>query len=323
YHGQSWLERLVDLPTLALNARDGIYLLIGLVQCWLLLGKIRPDAILLKGGFVGVPVGLAAAARKLPFVTHDSDAIPGLANRLVSRWARMHAVALPPAEYPYPPGSTVQVGVLVEPNFRPINPEQQAIYKQRLELPPLLPVLLITGSSSGAQRLNEAAVTIVDKLLTDYPDLHIVHQTGKGKLEVYGPYRHARLQVIEFMRPMYVYTGAADVVVARASANTAAELGIQGKAVVLVPNPQLAEGHQLKNAERLLAQNAVLCVPENAHATDALALDNAIRTLLNDPTQRQALATQLQRITIADAAYKLAYILLDIANKGAKIRTRL
>lgn len=312
YHGESFMSKLRDVKTLFLNVRDVFYFLAGTVQSWLLLRKIRPDIVLLKGGFVGVPVGLAAAAQGIPFVTHDSDAIPGLANRLVSRWAAMHAVAMAPEQYAYPPAKTQQVGVLVDAHFTEVDAASQAAMKTQVGVPPEAVMLLVTGGSSGAVRLNEALTRIAPTLLQEYPELHIVHQTGKGKHAVYGAYAHDRLHVLEFMHPMYVFTGAADIVVARASANTVAELGVQHKAVIVVPSPFLAGGHQLKNARLLADAHAAVVVSETEEGTDAVALLAAVRTLLNEPAQRAALAQRLHALSRADAAARLAGLLLSL-----------
>jgi UDP-N-acetylglucosamine--N-acetylmuramyl-(pentapeptide) pyrophosphoryl-undecaprenol N-acetylglucosamine transferase len=313
YYGESTLQRLLDVKTNLLNIRDVFYFLIGTIQSWFLLGRLRPDAILLKGGFVGVPVGFAAAARHIPFVTHDSDAIPGLANRMVGRWAVRHAVAQEVAQYTYPQSRTEQVGVLLEPDFKEVSEAEQGAFNRQLGIDPSYRVLLVTGGSSGAQRLNEAVVKIVDKLLADYADLYVIHQVGKGKKGVYGTYTHPRLQVLEFMRPMFVYTGVSDVVVARSSGNTIAELGAQAKAVIAVPSPFLTGGHQIKNAEQLQAQGAAVVVSETAAGTDTAGLDASIRELLDNPARRQQLAATLHGMTITDAAHRLAAILLDIA----------
>lgn len=313
YHNESWLYRLFDIKTNLLNFRDFFYFAIGTVQSWRLVGKLKPDVIFLKGGFVGVPVGFAAALRHIPFITHDSDILPGLANRLVSRWSKLQATALPIEYYPYSRSTARQVGVLVDHTFRPVTTEMQKTYKEKLSLPADDTLLLITGGSSGAQRLNDAVRKIIDQLLTDNPKLQIIHQVGKGKEAVYDDYKHQRLHVVGFMQPMHVYLGAADVVVARASGNTVAELGVQGKAVIVVPNPLLTGGHQLKNSDYLTSQSAVISVPETATETDAVALDEAIRTLIVDKDKRRQLAEALQNITITDAAHRLAMLLLETA----------
>lgn len=311
YNGESWIKRLIDVRTNLLNIRDLFLFAFGSIQSFFLLRKLRPDIVFLKGGFVGVPVGIAAHLHKIPFMTHDSDALPGLANRIVGRWARTHAVAMPKEIYSYPQAKTVQVGVLVEPNFKPVTLETQVDMKQQIDVPSGATMLLITGGSSGAQNINIAVKTIANELLSGYPDLYIVHQAGKGKAGIYGAYSHDRLRVIEFMRPMYVYTGAADIVVSRASGNTIAELGTQGKAVIAVANPLLTGGHQVKNAEALQAAGAALIVTETAKATNVEELKLSIVRLLDNPGQRKQLGKTLQDVTLVNAAEKLAQLLLQ------------
>ncbi len=311
YHGESWLTRLFDVKTNLLNLRDLFYVLAGAWQAWRLLGKIRPSVVFLKGGFVGVPVGIAAGLRKIPIVTHDSDVIPGLANRLVSRWVNVHATALPANMYAYPKHKVVQVGVLVEHSYKHVSPTDARAYREQLGLPAGAQIVLITGGSSGAQRLNEAVRQMMPKLLSTFEDLHVIHQVGKGKQAVYDGYKHDRLQVLEFLRPMYLYMGAADVVVARASGNTIAELGVQGKASIVVPSPFLTGGHQLENAKRLQQQGVALVVQEADMLSDTTGLLPSIAMLLRDETQRDKLAKALHKEAITDAAARLSKVLLE------------
>jgi UDP-N-acetylglucosamine--N-acetylmuramyl-(pentapeptide) pyrophosphoryl-undecaprenol N-acetylglucosamine transferase len=123
YHGEG-LRQLFDLPTVGKNARDVGYVVAGLGQSYRLLRRLQPDVLFVKGGFVGVPVGLAAAKLGIPYITHDSDALPGLANRIIARWAALHAVALPKEVYHYPAANTVTVGVPISHEFRPRTPEE-------------------------------------------------------------------------------------------------------------------------------------------------------------------------------------------------------
>jgi UDP-N-acetylglucosamine--N-acetylmuramyl-(pentapeptide) pyrophosphoryl-undecaprenol N-acetylglucosamine transferase len=305
---------LFDIKTWLLNLRDSLLITVGIVQSLVLIRRLKPDVIFLKGGFVGVPVGLAAAFWHIPFVTHDSDALPGLANRLVARWAAWHATGMPASYYPYPKAKTRHVSVLVSRDYLPVTPALQAEYKQELGVKPEHKLLLVTGGSLGARRLNVAMTGLVPTLLEKYQNLQIIHQVGKGNQKTYGPYQHERLQVIEFMQGMHRYTGAADVVVTRAGANTLAELGVQGKACIVVPNPLLTGGHQLKNADYLIEQAAALVVNESAITQSTEALQTAIETLLTDESQAQTLAQKLQSITITDAAQQLAELLISTAS---------
>jgi UDP-N-acetylglucosamine--N-acetylmuramyl-(pentapeptide) pyrophosphoryl-undecaprenol N-acetylglucosamine transferase len=314
YHGESWLRRLIDLRTNLLNVRDVFRLIYGTIQSWIMLGKIKPDLVFLKGGFVGVPVGVAAAIRHIPIVTHDSDALPGLANRIVSRWATVHAVAMPEENYQYPLEKTEQVGVLVEPNYVLVTKHLQKQYKKDLDIPEASKVLLITGGSSGAARLNQAVIKIIEELLNDLPDLYVIHQVGKGKAGAYRGYEHKRLQILEFLAPMYKYMGAADLVVTRGSANTIAEIGTQGKAAIVVPNHELTGGHQLKNAMILQQLDAAVILFERELNNDDNGLLPTIERLIKDEQARKKLADNLSANTIPDAAHKLAEILIETAN---------
>lgn len=311
YHGESWLRRVADIKTNLLNLRDLFRFIAGSYQSWRLLRKIRPDIVFLKGGFVGVPIGLAAAMLHIPIITHDSDAVPGLANRLVSRWVSWHATALPAEYYPYPKAKIQPVGVLVEHNYQNVSAMQQKEYKLEIGVPVNSSLLLITGGSSGADRINRAVVKIIEELLQKYPELYAIHQAGKGKMDVYGAYKHDRLRVLEFLNPMHVFMGAADLVVARSSANTLAELGTQGKACIVVPSAFLTGGHQLKNAHRLEEQGAAIIVHDDQLYDLQHGLFAAVTSLLSDKAKRNELSLRLRDITLTGAAKRLANLILD------------
>jgi UDP-N-acetylglucosamine--N-acetylmuramyl-(pentapeptide) pyrophosphoryl-undecaprenol N-acetylglucosamine transferase len=313
YHGESLIKKVFDIKTNVLNIRDMFFVLLGFLQSLWILGTVKPSVVLLKGGYVGMPVGLAAAFRKIAYITHDSDAVPGLANRLVSKWARYHATGMPSEFYSYPRGLVRHVGVLVGKDYQPVTSVLKQQYRKDLSIPYEGRVLLITGGSLGASRLNVAVASIASKLLDSFPDLHIFHQVGKGNSGVYGSFQHNRLEVLEFLDRMHRYTGAADVVVTRAGANTLAELGVQGKACIVVPNPLLTGGHQLKNAEHLVQKNAVVSVDERDFSMDSTALYNEITSLLHDSHRRKQLAQKLQEITKSDASKELAMLLVDVA----------
>ncbi len=313
YHGESWLQRLLDVRTNLLNIRDLFYFAFGTLQALLLMRRLNPDVVLLKGGFVGVPAGLASAFWRIPFVTHDSDALPGLANRLVARWATYHATAMPAEYYSYPSESVKYVGVLVGDDYGPVSAKQQAAFKREIGVPTTCELLLITGGSGGAATINKAVKTILPPLLQDFPNLYVIHQVGKGKAGIYEGFTHDRLHVAELFFPLYQYTGAADVVVTRAGANAMAELGVQGKACIVVPNPLLTGGHQVKNAEHFEKAQAAEIVKETTIISDQGVLDGAIRELLQDEQARARLGKRLQEMTIPDATHKLTMVLLEVA----------
>lgn len=313
YHGESWLRRITDFRTILLNVRDVFYVIFGVLQSVVLIGRLRPNLVFLKGGFVGVPVGLAAALWRVPIVTHDSDTIPGLANRIIGRWARIHATGMPAEFYSYDKAKVRHVGVLVSRDYVPVTDHVLAHSRQQIGVPEQGSVLLITGGSLGSQRINTACGQIVPELLTAYPDLTVIHQVGRGNAHTYGDFTHDRLQVHEFLNPFHHYSAAADVIVTRAGANNIAEFGIQHKACVVIPSPFLAGGHQLKNGEYLQAQQAAIVVDEAVMLHDLTVLKAAIADLLDDQHRRQELGDALGRLATPDAAEKLAGLLIETA----------
>ncbi len=315
YHGESWGKRILDVRTNLLNLRDFFLFVAGIARSYLLLGKVKPDVVFLKGGFVGVPVGYASAMRHVPFVTHDSDATAGLANRLVSKWAVCHATALPEDFYMYPRDKTRYVGVLVNDEFQAITPELQSSYKAELGIASSSPMLLVTGGSLGAKRLNRAFADIAPELLDRFKNLTIIHQVGKSGRDTYQNFSDKRLIVMPFLDAMHRYTGGADLVVARAGANTLAELGVQGKAVIVVPNAQLAGGHQTKNAQKLAKEKAVVVVDETSQAKTSRALQKSIISLLADTKKRHQLGQNLQQISPTGGARKLVMLLLEVSSR--------
>ena len=321
YHGEG-LKQLLDVETLFKNLRDAVWVVVGLWQSFWLLGRERPDIIFIKGGFVGVPVGLAAALRGIPYVTHDSDALPGLANRIVARWAKAHAVALPKEVYTnYPANKVVTVGVPVSHNFYPVKAREREQWRKQLGLERAGRVLFVTGGGNGADRLNRAVIGCAEELLERYPDLMIAHIAGR-QLEddarrrykqVLGPEEQKRVIVKGFVTNLYQYSGAADVVVTRAGMSSLSEFAVQAKACVVVPNPQLTGGHQLKNAKVLSDRKAIRLVSEDTLKDDPRALMPALTDLFDHPDKAKALGVKLSELAQPNAAHLLAVVLLEVA----------
>jgi UDP-N-acetylglucosamine--N-acetylmuramyl-(pentapeptide) pyrophosphoryl-undecaprenol N-acetylglucosamine transferase len=320
YHGEG-LKQLLDFPTIFKNIRDAGRVLVGIWQCFRILQKMRPDVIFIKGGFVGVPVGLAAALLRIPYVTHDSDPLPGLANRIVAPWAKKNAVGFPADIYKYAVSKIVSVGIPVTRQYHPLTVAEIRKAKEDIGTNPDGKVLLITGGGGGARRLNNAIVTCAKPLLDRYPDLTIVHLTGqKLEHEVRQQYQkeltneeHARILVRGFVTNLYAYSGAADVIVTRAGATSIAEFGAQKKACIVIPNPVLTGGHQLMNAKILAEHHAVKLVTEEKLRRDHHALMPVLVDLLDKPEAIVQFGEKLGELAQPDAAKRMAMVLLEVA----------
>lgn len=320
YHGEGW-KQLLDVKTMLLNLRDVFLTAAGLVEAWFLLRKIRPKVILCKGGFVGVPVGLAAASLRVPYVTHDSDSLPGLANRIIARWARLHAVSMPKEIYRYPQDKTVTVGVPVQRRFRSVTPALQAAARESLQIPARAKVIFVIGGGLGARRVNDAVLASYKSLAAEYgQSLYVLHVAGRaGEQAVLERYQKLdpeavkadRVRVFGFTNDVAKLSAAADAVITRAGATNMAEFAVQGKACIIVPNPVLTGGHQLKNASVYHKANAALVVLED----DLQSLSTSITQLLNNAGLRDELGKNLQALANTKAADSLAKLLLAVTER--------
>lgn len=313
YHGESWLSHMIDLPTLALNTRDFFRVLAGTIQSRRHLKKIKPDAVFSKGGFVAVPVGIAAARLKIPIVTHDSDAVPGLANRIVGRYASVRTSGMPMQD------KVLFTGTPIDERIKPVNDERQAAFKKELGIPGDAVVLLVGGAGLGARDINNKVLAIAPRLLETFSQLFIIHIAGlKHAAAVAQQYQNTaagqadRVRVLEFTPDFYKYTGAADLIISRAGATTIAELAVQGKAVLVIPAPHLTAGHQLKNAAELEKAKAAQVVNNDAVPDQ---LFEVVKQLLAHKTKRSTLANNLAKLAKPNASSELAGIILKVANR--------
>ncbi len=324
YHGEGW-KQILDVPTMLLNIRDVFYLAVGMLQSRKLLKKLQPSVIFIKGGFVGVPVGLAAGRLGIPYVTHDSDAIPGLANRIIAKKAALHAVALPVDVYDYPVEKTVSTGIPLRADFVPVTEKLQQEYREQLGIPATAKLLFVIGGGLGSQRINAAVADAVPHLLGEFQELHVIHAVGRANEEdMSARYKslstseQGRVHTKSYIDDVFRYSGAADIVITRAGATNLAEFALQGKACIVVPSPFLAGGHQLKNADYLEEQGAAVVIDETELVADPNRLANQVSELLSDRVRREQLGKKFATFAKPHAAAELAQLLFDQAKRAQK-----
>ena len=320
YHSSSRLAQLFDLKTLALNIRDFFRLPGSVVSSFRMIRRFKPDVVFSKGGFVAVPVGMAARLNRIPIVTHDSDIVPGLANRIVGSWAKIHATGMPAKHYAYPSSTVEHIGIPIDQRIKKVTPKIQNGYKKQLKLPPDSTVLLLSGGGNGSRRLNELMVAVSRHLLESNLSLYIVHITGPAHEQIVSEAYRAvlpknqlsRVIITGFTPDFYAYSAAADLIVTRAGATTLAELAAAGKACVIIPSPYLTGGHQLKNAEELGKLDAAVIAGEDIEPDELLV---TLSELLKNDRRRFELARNLYGTAHPDAAAKLAGIILRAAKQ--------
>lgn len=304
----------------------------------------RPDVVFLKGGFVGLPVGIVARLFRIPYVVHESDAVPGLANRILMKHAKIIATSLDNETAASPEesdsksdvksdikssssktsalsGSNVIVtGVPVAPEFKKISKSKQEQLKKAFGFPVDQPLIVVTGGSQGAQHINEAIRDILPEMLK-FASVGLVAGRGRYEemvdLKKYEAWDKAKLlsnfRMWAFNSAMNELLGAADIVISRAGATTIAELAALSKAVILVPFEKLPGSHQVKNAERLVGLGAVAMVGDERMVEQPGILLELAHKLVRSPKLREELADRLHETYKPHAASDLAKILINTA----------
>lgn len=292
------------------------FVVIGFFESFFRLILWRPDVVFTKGGFVCLPVGIAARLLRIPLVIHDSDAHPGLTNRLLAGGATAIATGAPLHNYTYPASKSHYVGIPIADDFRPFTSTERIVLKRELGFDEARPLVVITGGGLGARRLNNVVVEALDALL---PVSSILLISGAGQydeLQSRVLESDTRFQLKAFISEgMAQVLGAADVVVARAGATTIMELAALAKPTILVPNAYLTGGHQLKNAAAFAEDGAVLVADEAALEATPVLLAQMITDLLADDKRMQSMQQAFFHYAKPRAAEDVADLLVKATKK--------
>lgn len=289
----------------------------GVFQALALLARFRPQVVVGMGGFVSVPVVVAARIMGIPVLLHEQNAWPGLANRRLARWARVVAVPFADMEHYFPGARRVtRTGTPVEPELITLD---RTGAREKLAMPRNGFLLVAFGGSRGAGPINEAMLPAVPRLLQE-SGVHLVWITGeaeyeplKQRLEPLLPAGHAegRLQMDGYRRDMPVLLAAADLVLCRAGATTLAELTARGVPAVLVPSSYVVDDHQEKNARRLEKEGAGLVLGEEELTPENLL--GSVLDLRKDPKRLQEMAECSYALGVRQAAEELEDLVTNLA----------
>ncbi len=320
YHYEG-IKQIFDVMTILKNIRDLFLIIIGTFQSFLIIKKTKPGILFTRGGYLSVPVALAAKINHVPYITHDSDSIPSLTNKIIARWAKINAVSIDSKYLRYPETKKVKIGVPVSSEFVPVSQDLKNAYRKTLSIPVDSKMILVIGGGLGSVTINEAFLEFVQKLLEDIPDVRIYHIVGiKNLKKMTKKYQEIvgsddRIKVMDFIDGVYQYSGAADLIISRAGATNLAEFSIQAKPCIIIPSPYLTGGHQLKNAEFLEEKNAAVVLQEDQIIEKSNILLDKIVKLLNDDEYRKSLSENIAKIAVFGATERLADLILSNASE--------
>jgi len=314
YHHISVIRQLMWLSLVIRNIRDIFLIIAGFFQSFVKLIIWRPNVVFTKGGYVCLPVGVAAYLLRIPLVVHDSDAYPGLTNRILGKWATAIATGAPLEYYHYPAEISRYVGIPIASEFHEFSEQERRSAKEKWGIEENRPLIVVTGGGLGATRINDAVAIALDDLLK-LGSLVLISGNGQyDELRAITPQNDKRFQLHGFIsKDMASLLGAADVVVARAGATTILELAALAKPTILIPNGKLSGGHQLKNAEVYQSMNATVVVNEDEMVDNPQILVSAIRALLSNPEGTKKMSQALALFAKPNAAKDVANMIISSA----------
>ncbi len=257
------------------NFSDPFRVLKGFTEATSLLRRIQPDIVFSKGGYVSVPVVRAAGALKIPYIVHESDMTPGLANKLSMKGARKICCNFPETMRMLPADKTVLTGTPIREELG-LGSKQAG--KELCGFEDDKPVLMVIGGSLGAQSVNETVRYALPRLL---PNFNIVHLCGKEKMD------NLKLSVPGYKQFEYVKNelkdifAMADIVVSRAGANSICELLALKKPNILIPlSSRSSRGDQMLNARSFEQQGFSMVIDNDDLDEDILV--ETIEELFNN-----------------------------------------
>ncbi|MFQ3679901.1 MAG: undecaprenyldiphospho-muramoylpentapeptide beta-N-acetylglucosaminyltransferase [Pseudanabaenaceae cyanobacterium] len=266
------------------NFRDPFRVVWGLAEAWHLLGRLQPRAVFSKGGFVTVPVVLAAALRRIPVVLHESDFTPGLANRLTIPFAHTVCTAFPETAARIP--GAIATGL---PLRRELGGGDRRQGLRHCGLSGTKPVLLAVGGSSGSVVLNRCLRETLPRLL---PQFDVIHGCGQGNLDPTLSTLPGYYQQEYFGTELPHILAAADLALSRAGANTLFEwLALRLPHLVVPLSRRQSRGDQILNAQSFAQRGFSQVLPEEDLNPDTL-YENLCALHRDGDRYRQAMAAQ-------------------------------
>ncbi len=301
------------------NITDLFVTAFGILWCLVTLFRIYPDVVVSTGGYMSVPTILAAHFLGIPIVVHESDAKPGRANLLASRYAARIAIAFDSAAAYFPKKAQPHVartGIAVRSALWRLEPEGA---NQELGLDTSVPTVFIVGGPLGSKRINETVLSALPGLVES---VNVIHQTGAAhikeveataKVILEGDRNATRYHPVAYLsvRALQQAAGAATVVVSRAGAGTITEISLWKKPAILIPIPESISHDQRTNAYAYAHTGAAVVIEEANLAPHLLTSE--VKRIALDKELSASMAEKGAGFADPDAAKLIAGEVLKIA----------
>jgi len=284
----------------------------GILQSFYLILRMRPQIIFSKGGSGSISVTICAMILRIPVFLHESDIVPGLSNRISSKWARKVFISFPKTEY-FDPQKTILTG---NPIRKELLEGDDKRAEELFDLTLQKPIILFLGGSQGAQAINDFVLLILNNLLKDFEVIHVCGRENiketKAEAQVvidksFEKYYHP-IGFLDEEKLKHAYK-VADFIISRSGSGSIFEIAALGKPSILIPLPGAASNHQFKNAY-FYAQTGATLVIEQDNLSDDFFLEK-IHLLFLRPEKLEEMKTAALRFAKPLAAKSIAREILE------------
>ncbi len=266
--------------------------------------EFKPDVVIGTGGYACWPILKAASMMKIPSIVHESNAIPGMAVKMLQNSVDKILVNFErTSDFLKKKYKVLKVGNPLRTSFDNMDKNaaraQMGIKENEL-------FVLSYGGSGGAEYLNEVAVELMSKYLEKSPRVKFLHAAGARnyaesleRFKNLGADKIPNAELVEYIYDMHTKMAAADLIICRAGAMTVSELSMMGKAAIIIPSPNVVDNHQYKNAKVLADANAAVLLEEKDVTAESLWAK--IGELLADESARRELESNIKQFANPDA----------------------
>ncbi len=311
------LQRFIAWKTVVGVARVPV----GMAQAVSIVRRFRPDVAFTSGGYVAVPAGIAARLNGVPLLIHQQDVSPNLSNRLIAPLATRISVAFADSLQHFPAAKTVHLGNPVRQailDVRQTTPEQA---RAALGFDPELPLLLVTGASSGARHLNQAICQILATLL---PRCQVLHLSGPALFEETRPLAESamagldaetrkRYRLVPYMSDeMPLALQAASLALCRSGASTLCELAVLQKPAILVPLPPGFGGSPQEINARMFEQHQAATLLLDSDLEPEILVERII-SIIDSPDRLKTMAAAASQLAKLQATQEIVDTIVKMA----------
>jgi len=270
--------------------------------------EFKPDAGVSCGGYISAMAMMCLIKKKIPFIIHEQNAIPGLTTKLLSWYAVKYAYAFESAnKYLKYPDRGVYTGNPIRDDFLKYTKESA---REILGFSKEDKIILCFGGSLGARRLNEVFKAVIPKIKDD--NVKLVIGTGSYYYKEYDKANYSNIIIKEYIDNMPLWLNACDIAVTRAGAMTVSELCAIKKPSVLIPSPNVTADHQTKNADQLVKHGGAIKINESDLNEDLL-YETLIKTV-TDAEKLKRMEDALTPLCVTDGAKRIYTIISKITH---------